>query len=189
LIRIPEEKLKAFFKNSRWLLIIAAIIVILDQVSKLLVRTYIPLGSSWSPWSWLAPFARLIHWTNTGVAFGMFQGKSLVFAILAALVAGAIIYYFQQVPKEDKVLRFALSMMLGGAVGNLIDRLFNGGEVTDFISVGNFAVFNVADSFITVGVLVLLLGIYLEDRCEKEQKKLAQAAEQMANNSDRTPLE
>jgi len=188
-IRIPEENLKSFIKNSRWLFIIAAVIVILDQVSKALVRNYIPLGSSWSPWPWLAPYARLFHFTNTGVAFGMFQGKSLVFAILAALVAGAIIYYFQQVPKEDKVLRFALSMMLGGAVGNLIDRLFNGGEVTDFISVGNFAVFNVADSFITVGVLVLLIGIYLEDKREKEQKKLANAAEQTIENSDRTPLE
>ena len=180
--------MKAFLKNSRWLFLIAAIIVLLDQVSKYFVRTLIPLGTSWSPWSWLAPYARLIHWTNTGVAFGMFQGKSWLFAILASVVVIAIIYYFQQVPAEDKVLRFALAMELGGAIGNLIDRLFNGGEVTDFVSVGNFAVFNVADACITVGVLVLLLGVYFQDKREKASKQLAESPKSL-DHSDQNPLE
>ena len=181
--------MKAYIQKNRWLYIVAAIIVILDQASKYFVRTYIPLGESWTPWPWLAPFARIIHWSNTGVAFGMFQGKSLLFAVLAAIVAGAIIYYYPQVSSADKVLRFGLSMQLGGALGNLIDRIFNGGQVTDFISVGNFAVFNVADSFITVGVAVLLIGVWLEDKREKEEKKLAESVEITPDNSDRSPLE
>lgn len=180
--------MKAFLKNSRWLFLIAAIIVLLDQVSKYFVRTLIPLGTSWSPWSWLAPYARLIHWTNTGVAFGMFQGKSWLFAILASVVVIAIIYYFQQVPAEDKVLRFALAMELGGAIGNLIDRLFNGGEVTDFVSVGNFAVFNVADACITVGVFVLLLGVYIQDKREKAAKQLSESNDSI-DHTDQAPLE
>ena len=123
------------------------------------------------PWEWLAPYARIIHWSNTGVAFGMFQGNNVFFAILASIVAIAIVYYYPSIPGEDKVLRFAMSMQLGGAVGNLLDRIFVG-QVTDFVSVGNFAVFNVADSCITVGVGVLLFGVYLEERRERNLKLL-----------------
>lgn len=176
--------MKAYLKKTRWLYLIAAIIIVLDQVTKELVRTLIPYGQSWSPWPWLAPYARLIHWSNTGVAFGMFQGKSILFAVLAAVVAAAIIYYYPQAPEQDRVLRFALAMQLGGAVGNLIDRIFQAGQVTDFISVGNFAIFNVADSCITVGVGVLLIGIWLEDKREKEQKKLSETTDSETSNSD-----
>ena len=163
--------MKSFFMKTRWLFIISAVIVILDQITKQLVRTNLPIGTSWMPWEWLAPYARIIHWSNTGVAFGMFQGNNVFFAILASIVAIAIVYYYPSIPGEDKVLRFAMSMQLGGAVGNLLDRIFVG-QVTDFVSVGNFAVFNVADSCITVGVGVLLLGVYLEERRERNQKIL-----------------
>ena len=96
----------------------------------------------------------------------MFQGANLLFAILAAIVSVAIIIYFPRVPKSDWIMRVALSMQLAGAVGNLIDRVFIG-QVTDFISVGNFAVFNIADSSITVGVIILLLGVWLQERKAK----------------------
>ncbi len=178
--------MKAYLQKTGWLYIIAAIIVVLDQLSKVAVRTLIPLGETWTPWPWLAPFARIIHWSNTGVAFGMFQGKSLFFAVLAAVVVAAIIYYYPQIPNMDKVLRFALSMELGGALGNLIDRIFNAGQVTDFISVGNFAVFNVADACITVGVVVLLIGVWLEDKREKAAKKLAETSETSLIDSNRS---
>jgi signal peptidase II len=164
--------------------VIAAVIVILDQITKEVVRTNIPVGESWMPWTWLAPYARIIHWTNTGVAFGMFQGNNIFFAILASVVALAIIYYYPSIPEEDRVLRFAMSMQLGGALGNLIDRIFIG-KVTDFVSVGNFAVFNVADSCITLGVGVLLLGVYLEERRERRLKQLIALAE--ANDEEMTP--
>lgn len=178
--------MKAYIQKTRWLYIIAAVIVLLDQASKAAVRTFLAVGEIWTPWPWLAPYARIIHWSNTGVAFGMFQGRSLFFAVLAAVVAAAIIYYYPLVPVEDKVLRFALGMQLCGALGNLADRLFNGGQVTDFISVGNFAVFNVADACITVGVGVLLIGIWLQDKREKELKKQTAEVEQPQDLSDRT---
>jgi len=143
---------------------IAAVIIVLDQVSKSYIRTHLALGEMWSPWEWLTPYARIVHWYNTGVAFGMFQGLGNIFKYLALLVAAVIIFYYPRVSDEDWSLRLAMSLQLGGALGNLIDRIFNNGMVTDFISVGNFPVFNIADSSITVGVGVLLLGMWLQER-------------------------
>jgi signal peptidase II len=128
----------------------------------------------WSPWEWLTPYARIVHWYNTGVAFGMFQGMGQIFTWVNLGVSLVIIYYFPKVSAEDWPLRLAMGLQLGGAVGNLIDRVMLG-HVTDFISVGNFPVFNVADSSITVGVAVLILGIWLQDR---KQKKDGQAKDE-----------
>lgn len=166
-------KLKKVLKSYLFLLVVAGIIVALDQWSKAYVRAQFtgPEGMQmWAPWDWLLPYARIVHITNTGVAFGMFQGMWWIFAVLAALVALAIIFYFPQVPDEDWVLRLSMSMMLAGAVGNLIDRLTNEGRVTDFISVGNFPVFNVADSSITIGVTILLIGMLYQEMRQKQVK-------------------
>ncbi len=156
---------------------IAVVIVALDQWTKSLVRANIPLGGTWLPesWEWLSPYARIVHWYNTGAAFGMFKEGSMVFTVLAFIVIGLILYYYPQVEKADWSLRIAMSMQLGGATGNLIDRLTIG-HVTDFISVGNFPVFNVADASITVGAAVLFLGILIMERAEK--KKRRETAEQ-----------
>jgi len=163
-----EEFLKRYIKDYTFLTLIAGTVIALDQITKYWVRSNIAMGDTWMPWEWLAPYARIAHWYNTGVAFGMFQGRGTVFTILAFLVAGAIIFYFPSVPSQDWSLRLAMGLQLGGAVGNLIDRLTIG-HVTDFISVGNFPVFNIADSSITVGVGVLLLGIWLQERAEKQR--------------------
>lgn len=151
---------------------IAIVIVALDQWAKGLVRANIPLGGTWMPESlgWLSPYARIVHWYNTGAAFGMFKDGSMVFTVLAFIVIGLILYYYPQVEKADWSLRVAMSMQLGGAAGNLIDRLTIG-HVTDFISVGNFPVFNVADASITLGAAVLFLGILIMERAEKKKKQ------------------
>lgn len=165
--------MKKIIKNSTWLFVIAGAIVAADQFTKWLVTSNLGLGEIWSPWDWLTPFARIVHWKNTGVAFGMLQGMNTVFIILGLLVSLGIIYYYPSIPRKDWLIRLALSMELGGAVGNLIDR-FNHGYVVDFVSVGDFPVFNVADSCITVGVFVLLLGVWIQ---EKNQKKADQVKE------------
>lgn len=151
---------------------IAVVIVALDQWTKNLVRANIPLGGTWLPesWEWFSPYARIVHWYNTGAAFGMFKEGSMVFTVLAFIVIGLILYYYPQVEKADWSLRIAMSMQLGGATGNLIDRLTIG-HVTDFISVGKFPVFNVADASITVGAAVLFLGILIMERAEKKKKQ------------------
>ncbi len=151
--------------------LIALVIVLLDQWTKALVRANIPQGASWLPESllWLSPYARIVHWYNTGAAFGMFKDASMILTVLAFIVIGAILFYYPQVSRDDWSLRLALSMQLGGAVGNLIDRLTIG-HVTDFISVGNFPVFNVADASISVGAAVLFLGVWLQERAEKKRE-------------------
>lgn len=156
-----------------YLLGIAGVVLIADQWTKSLVRIYIPLGQLWSPWSWLTPYARLVHWKNTGAAFGMLPGLSMVFTVLAIIVSLVILYYFPQVPRKDWPLRLAMGLQLGGAVGNLIDRLTQG-YVTDFISVGSFPVFNIADASISIGVAVLILGMWW---MEHKQSRVDQEAD------------
>jgi signal peptidase II len=162
--------LKRVLSKYSFLLVVAAIIIFFDQLTKNWVRTNIPLGGSWSPWEWLEPYARFVHWTNTGAAFGMLQGFGDVFMVLAIIVALVIVWYFPQVPKEEWPLRFALGMQFAGAAGNLIDRVTQNGQVTDFISVGNFAVFNIADASISVGVAVLVLGVWIKEWQQRKDK-------------------
>jgi signal peptidase II len=161
--------LKRYLRNYFELIVMGGIIVGLDQWTKYVVRTQLAFGESWTPWKWLEPYVRIVHWRNAGAAFGMFQGFGGVFTILAILVAIAIVYYFPQVPRGDWVLRLAMGLQFGGAIGNLIDRLTQGGFVTDFVSVGNFPVFNVADASISVGVAILILGMWINERKEKEK--------------------
>jgi signal peptidase II len=160
--------MKKYLKSYTFLMPITIGIVALDQWTKYLVRINLPFNQVWMPWDWLLPYARIVHWRNTGAAFGIGQGMNLFFIILAFLVMGMILYYFPEIPENEFFLRLALSLQLGGAAGNLIDRLAHG-HVIDFISVGTFPVFNVADSSITIGVGVLLLGMWLEARREKDE--------------------
>ena len=163
-------KLKKNLKSYLILLPVATGIIGFDQWTKLLVRANIAFGDVWSPWDWLTPYARIVHWNNTGVAFGMFQGKNLLFSILVSIIALVIIVFYPQLTEGDWFLRIALSMQLGGAVGNLIDRITIG-HVTDFISVGNFAVFNIADASVTVGVAVMILGLWVQERKNRKNAK------------------
>ncbi len=161
--------MKKYWRDYLFLLLFTGIIIGLDQLTKAIVRDNLLIGDIWSPWGWLTPYARIVHWYNTGVAFGLFQDQGLIFTVLAIFVVGAIIYYFPRVDRRDWPLRLAMGMQLGGAIGNLIDRLLVG-HVTDFISIGNFPVFNIADASISVGVGVLLLGVWFQERREKREK-------------------
>jgi len=153
-------------KDYLFLLALAGSIVLLDQWTKGLVQEKLAFRETWMPLDWLAPYFRIVHWQNTGAAFGMFQSGGMIFMGLAVLVALVILFYFPQVPKHDWALRVAMGMQLAGALGNLLDRI-KFGYVVDFISVGNFPVFNVADSSISVGVAVLLIGVWVTERNEK----------------------
>ena len=161
--------MKKYVKDYLILFLFAGFIVGVDQWTKALIREKIPLGGSWMPLEWLSPYARFVHWYNKGAAFGFFQNGSIIFATLAVVVIVLIIVYFPRVPDNDWTFRVALSMQLAGAAGNLIDRVLFSGKVTDFISVGNFAVFNIADASITIGVGILVLGAWAKDRNLKKR--------------------
>ncbi len=162
--------MKKLFWDYLYLVILAALIIFLDQWTKELVRRNLQVGEIWSPWEALTPYVRIVHWKNSGAAFGILQGFGGIFMVLAIVVALMIFVYFPQVPRRDWSLRLALGLQLGGAVGNLIDRLRQG-YVTDFISVGTFPVFNIADSSISIGVAVLALGIWLKDWRNKSKEQ------------------
>lgn len=165
-----EKTLKKNLRDILFLLFFAGIIIVLDQWTKSLVRENMLIGTIWSPWDWLTPYARIVHWYNTGVAFGLFKDQGMIFTILAIIVVIGILYYFPRVEARDWTLRLAMVLQFGGAVGNLIDRLTIG-HVTDFISIGNFPVFNIADASISIGVAVLLLGIWIQEHREKKIRR------------------
>lgn len=159
-----------YWRDYATLVGLAGIIIALDQWTKWLVRTNLPFQGAWLPgWlDWLAPYARIVNWSNSGAAFGTFQNGNTVFTVLAIIVIAAILYYFPRVDSHDWTLKLAMGLQLGGAAGNLIDRLLLH-RVTDFIAVGAFPVFNVADASISIGVAVLLLGVWLKERSEKRR--------------------
>jgi signal peptidase II len=155
--------LKKYLKETASLFFIAAIIILADQITKYIIRANLSLGEIYRPDLWITQYVRIIHWQNYGAAFGIFQSLGNVFMILSFVVSIVIIYYYHQVPRQDWPVRLAMGLLLGGAVGNLIDRLHQG-FVTDFISVGQFPVFNVADASISTGVAILFIGMWIQER-------------------------
>lgn len=165
----------------------AALVVTLDQWTKALARQNIPLGGSWTPLPWLAPLVNFVHQTNAGAAFGMFQGGSLLFTVLAVIISLGIIYFFPKLAQSSWGLRVALTMQLGGALGNLVDRILFNGHVTDFITLLSFTIINLADAFVTLGTAILILTILIEDHRKASQPALA-AAPASGPDSPASPL-
>lgn len=143
-------------------------IVLLDQLTKTLVRTNLAYGASWSPWDWLEPFIRVVHTQNSGAAFSMLQGNNLLFMAMATTAAVVMVYYYPRIPAQEAFLRAPLILLLGGTLGNLTDRILYG-EVTDFLYLAYFSVVNVADISITASVVVLVIVWYLQYRQEKNR--------------------
>lgn len=148
-----------------------AAVLIVDQTTKHLVRTWLAVGQSWDIAPWLARIFRITHVTNTGVAFGLFQNLNGLFTVVNIIVSVLILFYHHQITGRHRPLRLVLGLALGGALGNLIDRLFRG-SVVDFIGFNfwplrNFPVSNLADVSIVTGVTLLMLMLLLEERREQ----------------------
>jgi len=140
--------------------LIAAAVIAVDQFTKWLVRSNLQLGETWPEDS--DAFIRIIHVVNSGAAFGILQGQTPFLIITSLVGLAAILLYYVYPPMDHGLIRVALGMQLGGAIGNLIDRV-RMGEVTDFIDVGRFPTFNVADSSISVSVAAVLLFFALQE--------------------------
>lgn len=162
--------MKHNLKNYLYLTLFGGMIIIFDQFTKSLVRSHLDLWTGvWTPWERFLPFFRIVHVPNNGVAFGMFQGQSYLFTGIISLVVLFLIYLYSKIPENDHFQRTAIIFYLGGALGNLIDRI-RIGHVTDFISIGNFAVFNIADACINIAVAIFIIGFILDVRKEKRIK-------------------
>jgi signal peptidase II len=141
------------------LTVVAAAVVVLDRWTKHLASTALPFGQ---PVRVVGDFVRLTYTRNSGVAFGIGQGTGFPYYVFSLLAIVAIVWMFLRDRAALGPLRgLSLSLILGGAIGNLVDRVTSG-EVVDFIEVGipqwHWPVFNVADSAVTVGVLLFALA-------------------------------
>jgi signal peptidase II len=143
----------------------AATVIILDQATKVSVRTWLERGESWPDPDWLI---RIRHVTNTGAAFGILQNQTLFLVVMACIGLAAIYLYYRYPPFDHWVVPIAIGMMLGGAAGNLLDRV-RAGEVTDFIDFPRYPAFNVADSAIFVGVSIIIIGYLLVGQRPKNE--------------------
>ncbi|MFC2002335.1 signal peptidase II [Chloroflexota bacterium] len=145
----------------------ALLIAAADQLTKIWIRSSLALGQSIPD----TGFFQLTYIHNTGAVFGLFRDQSFLLTIVASVgVVFLLLYAFfihRQFPFLNSMLgKLALGLILGGTVGNLIDRL-RFGYVTDFISVGIWPVFNIADSAVTVGAIVVAYSLLRLVRAEK----------------------
>ena len=124
----------------------AFLILLLDQLTKFLVRKNFQLNQS-KPI--IESILHITYVTNTGSAFGLFKNFSSFFTLFSAIVIIVIFYYLKKIKKDGIKIQFAVSLLLGGTIGNLIDRLAYG-SVVDFIDFRIWPVFNVADSAVTI---------------------------------------
>lgn len=148
--------------------LIAFIVILCDQVSKWIVVQKMELYESITVFE---NFFFITSHRNKGAAWGILQNQMLFFYIITVIVIVGIIFYMQKhVDKEARLLGVALSFILGGAIGNFIDRVFRQ-EVVDFLDVMiftyDFPIFNIADSFLVIGVGLIILATFLDDKMER----------------------
>jgi signal peptidase II len=171
MLREETRDKKSSFTNDvqqvtlrQWLLLfgVAALAILADQVSKAYVVAHLSLHESWMPLGFIEPLFRFTHVHNTGAAFGIFPQGGSIFLLIAVIVSAVIVYYYRQIPGQAWLVRLALGLQLGGALGNVIDRV-RLGYVVDFFNVEYWPVFNVADSCIVIGVALLALAMLREE--------------------------
>lgn len=125
--------------------------VAFDQITKVAVRESLERGEHWE----LASFFRVSHITNDGAAFGLLGNMNTLLAVTAVVVIVVLAIYYFVPPVDHWLPRLGLALILAGAVGNLLDRIYEG-RVTDFINFSHYPAFNVADSGITLGVVAIV---------------------------------
>lgn len=175
---IEAQTLATRFRKLRYLLVSLAVVV-LDQWTKWLVEVHLPHHTTQPV---IPGLFNLTHVRNSGVAFGLFASDSGGW-VLTALGLGALIavgLYFWYTPSRDRVLLVALALVVGGAIGNLIDRV-SSGAVTDFLDVylgpHHWPSFNVADSAISIGILLMAIDSFRPRHPAAEAPATAPVAE------------
>lgn len=149
--------------------IIAVIVLIIDQLTKLVITGNMVLYEDIPV---ISGFFHITYVRNTGMAWSLLSGKQFFLSIMAAIAIGVMVYYLMY-KKPDKLTIVALGLMIGGAAGNLIDRLVLN-YVRDFLNFYifgyDFPVFNIADCALCIGVGLLILASLLEDKKERKSK-------------------
>ena len=151
---------------------LAIFIFLLDQFSKYLVREFLPLYDSLPR----EGFLRITHTFNTGSIFGLFQGQNTPLILVSFVGVAVLILLYRSQRYPTGLLRLSLGLQLGGAFGNLVDRV-RLGHVTDWVDVGPWPVFNVADASIVTGLIILAWLFIMAERSTPRQAAHSEAAD------------
>ena len=146
---------------------IALIVLLADQLTKLLIRGWLATGESWPGRDGLIQFT---HIENSGAAFGILQDARLFLLLMPVVGIGALLVFLYIAPAGGRLYTTALAFILGGAAGNFIDRATREGRVTDFIDPAYYPAFNLADSAIVVGVATILVLAFFEGSDETDEE-------------------
>lgn len=163
-----------------WAAVITVIVV--DQISKGWVTRALLPGQSWPD----TGFFQITQARNTGTIFGLFQGSGFVLTIISFLAIAGLIVFFKSSSFQSKLLRLALGLMVGGAIGNLIDRI-RLGYVVDFIHVGPWPIFNLSDSSIVIGIAIIAWTAIFRPSEIHQVEEAGDDSEQGPPSSDRPP--
>lgn len=146
---------------AQWisLLLVAVAVIGADQLTKRVVASTLALGDSVDI---LGPFS-IHHVRNSGIAFGLFSSATAIVIVLTTLAVGSMVVFFARSGQRHPMLPVALGFVLGGSISNLVDRL-RLGYVTDFLDFDHWPAFNLADTFIVLGIALLFVSFVLADR-------------------------
>ncbi len=151
--------------------ILALFVIALDQITKIIVATQMTLHQSIEI---IPNFFYITSHRNSGAAWGILQGQMWLFYIVTIIVIGVIIYYMRLYKGQYPLLNIGFALILGGAIGNFIDRV-RIQEVIDFLDFNifgyNFPIFNVADSALTIGVIIVIILIIYDEFVNKGKKQ------------------
>jgi signal peptidase II len=150
--------------SAQWiaLLAVAGAAIVADQLTKQVVGRTLAIGDSAAI---VGPFS-IHHVQNSGIAFGLFSSRTSLVIGVTAIAVGLMLWFFARSGKRHPVLPVALGLVLGGSIANLIDRV-RLGHVTDFLDLDAWPAFNLADTFIVVGVAILFGALVLADRSHR----------------------
>ena len=150
--------------------ILIFIVFSIDQISKLVVSNNINLNGSVEV---IKDFFSLTYVKNKGAAFGMFSSYTFIISLISVLILFYLLYELFKNKKEEKLIDYSLSLIIGGLLGNLFDRIFLG-CVRDFFDFTlfdkGFAIFNVGDAFIVIGCFMFIISVFLEVKNENSSK-------------------
>ncbi len=169
MLQFKSEDLISLGEKNVFYYLIALLVIALDQLTKWMIVKKMEYGES------IEIIENLLYITshrNRGAAWGILQGQMWFFYIITIAVIIGLVYYIQKMAKESILLGVALGLMLGGAIGNFIDRVARQ-EVVDFVHTYifsySFPVFNVADAALSIGVGLLVIHMFLEEKNAKEK--------------------
>jgi signal peptidase II len=166
----------ARLRPYRLLLVVALLVLVFDQLTKLVIVEWLPVGtyfvgSSLPPVEVIPGFFYLVHITNKGAAWGMFEGYTLVLGLFGLIALYMIFHYRSALGLKRPLMQVAFGLLVGGIIGNMIDR-FAYGHVVDFLDFHfgtyRYPSFNIADCGITVGVVLYILATFLDGRTSRK---------------------